>query len=139
IDGFWLACPYDTATLPDAVLAEARRSHPHVANDTDGAVSVIYPGLDEFSKPFAVPLPEAPLGAETVIVSMESLRDVRALAMQRARAAQFDEMRENDFVFVANELATNSVRHGGGHGVFRIWDEGHTLVCEMRDAGRIAH
>ena len=35
------------------------------------------------------------------------------------------------------ELAANSIRHGGGRGILRIWRDGGTLVCEVRDRGRI--
>ena len=35
------------------------------------------------------------------------------------------------------EPATNSIRHGGGSGVLRIWaDDGH-VVCEVRDGGHL--
>jgi anti-sigma regulatory factor (Ser/Thr protein kinase) len=48
-----------------------------------------------------------------------------------------DPTRTEDFVLAANEIATNSVRYGGGRGVLRIWDEDDALVCEIRDAGLI--
>ncbi|GAB2329980.1 hypothetical protein STREPTOSP366_51430 [Streptomyces variabilis] len=35
-------------------------------------------------------------------------------------------------------MATNSIRHGGGHGVLRTWSEERRLVCEFRDAGYVA-
>jgi anti-sigma regulatory factor (Ser/Thr protein kinase) len=46
-------------------------------------------------------------------------------------------LRATDLVLAVNELLTNSVRHGGGSGVLRIWQDDHTLVCEVRDRGRI--
>ena len=36
-----------------------------------------------------------------------------------------------------NEIVTNSVRHGGGRGVVRMWSEPDRLVCEIRDGGVI--
>ena len=39
--------------------------------------------------------------------------------------------------FVAHELATNTVRHGGGTGTLLAWHEPGTFFCEVRDAGRI--
>ena len=38
-------------------------------------------------------------------------------------------------MLAVNELATNSMRHGGGHGVLRSWDEDGTVVFEIRDGG----
>jgi anti-sigma regulatory factor (Ser/Thr protein kinase) len=40
-------------------------------------------------------------------------------------------------VLVVNEVTTNSVRHGGGTGTLRIWEEGASLICEVRDRGQI--
>ena len=36
-----------------------------------------------------------------------------------------------------HELATNSLKHGSGEMVLRIWVERDSLVCEVRDHGRI--
>lgn len=46
--------------------------------------------------------------------------------------------RTHDLVLAVNELATNSVRHGGGEGTLRMWTQRDVLVCEIRDAGHIA-
>ena len=43
----------------------------------------------------------------------------------------------SDFVSAVNEIATNSVRHGGGAGHLRLWSEDRTLVCEVADRGTI--
>ena len=40
-------------------------------------------------------------------------------------------------MLAVNEVATNSVRHGGGRGMLRIWQEPDALICEVRDGGRI--
>ncbi|HSK35434.1 MAG TPA: ATP-binding protein, partial [Actinomycetota bacterium] len=42
-----------------------------------------------------------------------------------------------DLVQAVDELATNSLRHGGGRGTLRIWRDAGALVCEVRDAGRL--
>ena len=34
-----------------------------------------------------------------------------------------------------NELATNSMCHGPGRGTLRLWQEGGSMVCEVRDSG----
>ena len=36
------------------------------------------------------------------------------------------------------ELAANSVRHGGGRGILRLWRENGSVICEIRDRGTIA-
>jgi anti-sigma regulatory factor (Ser/Thr protein kinase) len=36
-----------------------------------------------------------------------------------------------DAVFAVNELATNSVEHGPGHGILRLWSGDTGFVCEV--------
>jgi anti-sigma regulatory factor (Ser/Thr protein kinase) len=40
-------------------------------------------------------------------------------------------------VLAVNEVATNSVVHGGGGGILRLWPEDEALICEVNDGGRI--
>ena len=40
-------------------------------------------------------------------------------------------------MLAVNEVATNSVRHGGGRGRLRAWQERDVLICEVRDGGRL--
>ena len=40
-------------------------------------------------------------------------------------------------MLAVHEIATNSVRHGGGVGMLRLWRTGDELVCEIQDAGYI--
>jgi anti-sigma regulatory factor (Ser/Thr protein kinase) len=39
---------------------------------------------------------------------------------------------------MTSELATNSVRHGGGAGTLALWSEPGAAVVEVSDAGQIA-
>ena len=45
--------------------------------------------------------------------------------------------RAADLVLAVHELATNTLRHGGGRGTLRMWREPAALICEVSDAGRI--
>jgi anti-sigma regulatory factor (Ser/Thr protein kinase) len=40
-----------------------------------------------------------------------------------------------DVVLVVYELATNAVRHGGGHGRLNLWRENDRFVCRVSDDG----
>ena len=119
---FTLLCPYDTATLDEAVILEARRSHPHV----DGAPSHSY---REAGFPLA-PLPPPPPGAHLLGFDLDSLHEVRRFVDVHGG--------DPDFVLAIDELAANSIRHGGGRGIVRLWTDRGSLVCEVRDQGRIA-
>ena len=136
---WWLACPYDTVSLPWPVLEEAKRNHPHVMDGGERRANVTYRGLDEIARPFDASLPE-PRGAPQVFPfgpDGESLSAVREQVGRAAEAFDLDAARAGDLTLVVNEVATNSLRHGGGVGVLRIWEEGSSLICEVSDAGRI--
>ena len=134
-DGFSLMCPYDVAGLEPAVIHEARCSHPIVSDGTDGGLaSECYRGLEP---PAASPLPPPRGRADVLSFQLDTLADVRELVAQRATAAGLDPDKTGQLVLAANELACNSVRHGGGFGVLRVWVDGDAVVCEVRDRGRI--
>ena len=40
-------------------------------------------------------------------------------------------------MLAANEIASNSLEHGGGAGVLRFWSDPAAVVCEVADAGRL--
>jgi anti-sigma regulatory factor (Ser/Thr protein kinase) len=40
-------------------------------------------------------------------------------------------------VLAVNEIASNSLEHGGGAGVLRFWSDSTTVVCEISDVGRL--
>ena len=54
-----------------------------------------------------------------------------------ATEASLEADRAHDLVLAVNELATNSVRHGGGAGTLRMWVETDMLMCEVLDSGHI--
>jgi anti-sigma regulatory factor (Ser/Thr protein kinase) len=67
-----------------------------------------------------------------------SLRDVRCLVAREAGRAQLSDVRREDLVLAIDELATNSVMHGGGQGTLRVWRADGAIVCEVRDQGHIS-
>jgi anti-sigma regulatory factor (Ser/Thr protein kinase) len=136
---FWLVCPYDTTTHPDAVLDEARRSHEYVSNGRAGELSKAYSGIEALAQPFSAALPDPPPGAQRMPVSVETLHELREMVAGHARAAGFDTAEVSDLVFVANEIASNSVVHAGGSGMFTIWRDKREIVCQSDDTGRIVH
>jgi anti-sigma regulatory factor (Ser/Thr protein kinase) len=135
--GWRLLCPYDTESLPTAVIDEALRSHPWVVHRGARRASAAFRGLDASAAPFDEPLLE-PVGAvEELRFGAQSLAAVRELVRGRAGEAGLGAAKTNDAVLAVNEVAANSIRHGGGEGRLRVWEDDGALVCEVRDAGRI--
>jgi anti-sigma regulatory factor (Ser/Thr protein kinase) len=136
-EDFTLVCPYDVAALDPAVVHEARCSHPGTVEDHEPQPSREYRGADDLLAPFDVPLPRPPGAAEVLSFDRRTLRQVRVSAAEHGEIAGLGPRRNGDLVLAVNEVATNSLRHGGGRGVLRVWRDNGSLVCEIRDAGRI--
>jgi anti-sigma regulatory factor (Ser/Thr protein kinase) len=137
---FYLLCPYDTSTLPAEVLGEACCSHRTVAA-AGGARSTSADFRDGGAMPpqFAASLPDAPpdSGVRAYPFDLDTLGIVRRVAAIEAAEAGIGQARGEDFLVAVHELASNSIRHGGGEGVLRVWSEPDAVVCEVCDAGRV--
>jgi anti-sigma regulatory factor (Ser/Thr protein kinase) len=140
--GFWLLCPYDVGALDRRVLDEACCNHPTLLHGTERRDSSTYRGS---RGPGALartvldgPLPEPTEPPVEVAIEPDGLAVVRRFAADHAAAQGFGRHRVQDVVLAVSELATNTVVHGGGHGVLRIWRDGDALVHEVRDRGVIA-
>ena len=79
----------------------------------------------------------SPPGAvDSLMFDLDRLHQVRGFIARRADAV-LDARRAADFVLAVDEVATNSLRHGGGSGTLRLWDDDRALVCDVRDRGYI--
>jgi anti-sigma regulatory factor (Ser/Thr protein kinase) len=130
--------PYDVGTLPEDVIDEALRSHPIVRFEGgDESRSATYRDLASVAAPFGTPLPEPTVTPEVAKFDKGSLSDVRVFARTCAVAMGLSATKAADLVLALNEVATNSLRHGGGEGELRMWKENGSVIGEIRDAGRI--
>jgi anti-sigma regulatory factor (Ser/Thr protein kinase) len=132
-----LLCPYDIDALDERVIEAARRSHPFVAHDGASRKSEVYLSPRNTPGPFAGALPPPAAQPVEMAFAGEELGIVRRFAAQMADAALLNPARTEDLVLAVNELATNSVRHGGGRGTLRMWREADELLCEVHDDGHI--
>jgi anti-sigma regulatory factor (Ser/Thr protein kinase) len=135
-----LLCPYDATALGLDVLAEARRSHPFLRRGTQTAPSVDY--RDDGVDPWHLrdPLPEPPAGGtDELAIDHATLAAARRLVAARAVEAGASRAHAGELALAVSELATNSLRHGGGRGTLRLWHDADrgSLVCEVADGGHI--
>ena len=137
---WWLLCPYDTEGLPERVITRAHDTHPRVLDGGSYQRSARYPHQElSFAAMFAIPLPD-PDPAHVRYESsfgLSDLTDLRAAVDAHARALGVPYERTPDLILAVHELATNSIRHGGGHGTLRIWRDHNDVVCEVHDRGLI--
>jgi anti-sigma regulatory factor (Ser/Thr protein kinase) len=132
--GWSLLCPYDAESLPDDVLERVGSSHRHVRREGEVEESRAFePDIDFF----AGELPPPEEQPEVVAFGLEELADVRLRVAAAAERAGFDQGGVADLVTAASELAANSVIHGGGNGILRLWWEDSRLLAEVEDRGRI--
>jgi anti-sigma regulatory factor (Ser/Thr protein kinase) len=133
----WLACPYDTQALSPAILEEAARNHPFMTTDGVSRDSGTFRGLADVAAPFDEPLPDAPTSHVPMTFDGGDLHAVRSSVARAAIESGLSGRRADDLVLAVNEVATNSLLHGGGAGSLRMWETAGTVVCEIADGGHI--
>ncbi|MFC8451269.1 anti-sigma factor RsbA family regulatory protein [Kitasatospora sp. NPDC057223] len=128
-------CPYDTAGLPAAVLADARRTHPELVRRGATGPSGDYTDPLKVTADCDTPLPE-PAGARELGYGPGGLAELRAQVHGWAATLALPAARAADLVLAIGEAAANSLAHGGGQGRLRLWVAEGCAVAEVRDAGR---
>ena len=132
----WLLCPYDLETLAADVIEEAQHTHPFLAQDGERRACATFRPID-LTELYAQPLPPRPGDAVCVSFEPGELGRLRALVTAHAGRAGLGKQSATSLVAAVNEIATNSLRHGGGHGELRVWTDGRSLVCEVSDHGHL--
>ena len=131
-----ILCPYDTAQLAPAVIADARRTHPLLVADGDHGTS------PEYAEPFRLPsscsqsLPGPPQAA-MIHAYRTDLSRVRALVRQHTTEAGLPGPRATDLVLAVSEVAANTLRHTPSAGTLTIWHDLDEIICEIHDDGVI--
>jgi anti-sigma regulatory factor (Ser/Thr protein kinase) len=132
-----LLCPYDLDTLDEQVIEAAERSHPFIAQGPSSRTSDAYLRAHEAPGPFDGALPPPSIQPEELAFTCEELPTLRSFVSTWAAGSLLDAERTEHLVLAVNELATNSVLHGGGRVTLRVWREADALLCEVHDRGRI--
>jgi anti-sigma regulatory factor (Ser/Thr protein kinase) len=134
----WLLCPYDVGSLNESVIREAERNHPYLERRGEHETSEAFRGLEDIAAPFDEPLPPAPASAQRWSFSSASdLAELRRFVAATASRFGLGEKRVTGLVLSADEVATNSLKYGGGSGTLKIWRDDLAIICEVRDGGRL--
>jgi len=132
-----ILCPYDTRRLAPQAVADAYATHPVVVDAGSGHEEES--GRYDFEAVHArynAPLPSAPDVPAHAFVS-DVLGEIRHFAADAAARFGLERPRLDDLALAVAELSTNSVVHGGGSGLLRVWAEDGHVVCEVRDRGHL--
>ena len=133
-----LLCPYDAAALPGSVLDQARSTHPVVADAAGQRDSATYHRVPPQRALRGDPLPPPVATPVELPFTGGDLSSVRRLVRRHGLEAGLTEANTDDLELAVDEVASNSLLHGGGLGVLRVWSEDGALVCEITDEGVIA-
>jgi anti-sigma regulatory factor (Ser/Thr protein kinase) len=131
-----ILCPYDAERLGSRALADAAATHPVLVDGGRRAASAEYAPL-ELVEAYNQPLPEPDGAVAALAFGPGALGAVRRFVTRHAERAGLSAGRVDDLVIAVNELAANTVTHGGGTGTVRVWLTPAAIICEVRDPGRI--
>jgi anti-sigma regulatory factor (Ser/Thr protein kinase) len=133
-----ILCPYDAASLPAAVLADARHTHPAVIEHGRRQPSPAYTGAT-LPTSCDQPLPAPPATAQALPFSAATgLAAARALAAACARRAGLDDDRAADLALAVGEVTANTLQHTpGAAGTLHAWHTPGRATCQIRDRGHI--
>lgn len=131
-----LLCLYDVTALPPSVVEEAHRSHPYLLQGGIPHPSIHFTGADttRLDQPLSEPTPPV----HELLFHAQTLSAVRRTIARHPTTAGLTTEQREDLALSAHELAANSLRHGGGQGLLRLWREDNTVICEIRDHGRLS-
>lgn len=130
-----LVCAYDRASLTIDAIVDAHETHPFVRDGGGPRPSRAYADpLRMATEAIGQPSPPPPDASSAVFYDLPM---VRGVVREEAEHARMGRSRAADITTAVNEVATNSLRHGGGAGELRLWRDSGELVVEVRDSGRI--
>lgn len=129
-------CFYDTRTAPENVLRSAWMTHPLLIGPDGLLPSPHFVSPDRLVlNGDRAPLPEPTGPVRETRFTAESLKELRHTVAGYAQAAGMGGDQATSLVLSVSEIAANSVEHGAGHGLVRMWTNETGVVCEISDSG----
>ncbi|MFJ2821855.1 anti-sigma factor RsbA family regulatory protein [Streptomyces toxytricini] len=130
-----MLCPYDAADEDRDALTSLSRCHPLIRRDGRQAANEDYLAGEEYGFE-DLPGPCDPF--QELHYTHGDLAAIRSKVSQCASDAGVSEDRLPKLAVAVTEIATNSIRHGGGRGTLRTWSRDAAFLCEFRDSGYIS-
>ena len=132
-----LLCPYDEEHLPRSATRGALHTHPGAMTADGRRLRGSY-AAGAVTDAFATELPRPTDAVLRGIYGSGDIPATRRTVGQYARKLGLSEDKVEILQLAASELATNSVRHGGGTGTVAMWVEPGAAVVEFSDSGRVS-
>lgn len=129
-------CPYDAVALDDAVLASAKRTHPEIVENGVTRSSRCY--SEAIPPECEAPLSTPPQAASNYVIKAGTLSALRAAVRDDGHDAGFGGELVDDLQLVANELATNALRHGAPQRQLTVWGTSEEMICQVENEGALS-
>jgi len=127
-------CPYDITHLPPQAIDDSHVTHPFVQYGTgpvrpndEYTPSALADAIDQ-------PLEPPPSGAACTSFGWTDLRLLREQVEARAVSAGLTPNQVAAAKLAVTEAASNAVRHGGGRGTLRTWQEAEQMVFDVHSS-----
>jgi anti-sigma regulatory factor (Ser/Thr protein kinase) len=138
-DEVTIVCPYDAGRLSRRVLSDAERTHPTVVEYGSERAGFRYTDAERVAGDYNRPLHEPHGLIDSLTFSLgDGLLGVRHFVRAYAERAKLAAERVTDLCTAVNEVATNTLTHTSSEGHLRCWRSGDSLVCEIRDSGKVS-
>jgi len=133
-----IMCPYDSSQLDPQVLADAARTHPILSDEAGSRASDRYAPYEVLDA-YNLALPGDDI-TQALVLDFDALSQarVRAAAVAHAQSLGLPASRCSDLEIVIGELASNSVRHGGGSGTVTVGRGDGPILCQIQDRGTLS-
>jgi anti-sigma regulatory factor (Ser/Thr protein kinase) len=132
-----ILCPYEVRGLDPAVVADARRTHPHVIRAGEREGSREYGDPLDLWRAGDWPMESAQGPVASLPIDLD-LAGMRRFVSTRALALGLSGERAGDLVLAVTEAASNALIHATEPGELRIWRSGAEVICEVTDRGELA-
>lgn len=129
----YVVCPYEISSLPDAVIAHARATHPEIRTAGRGEPSDAYTDADEYCSHLATRIETAP-SAEPIELTPD-LDAFRRVVAAQAREANVPLDRIAELLMAVDQVAENALKHGQGGVLARLWADERRFVCDIDNEG----
>lgn len=130
----WITCAYNTGTVPEAILEEARRTHPVISTGSGRAPSATHFGAHELGAPLE-PAEERADSQERTRVTVSAAGDVvevRRRVRWEGHSAGLSVDTIDDLLLAVTELVSKSIAHPGATATVRTVREAAEWYCEIR-------
>jgi anti-sigma regulatory factor (Ser/Thr protein kinase) len=131
-----VTCPYDARTLPSELVEHARKTHPHLLEESGRASNEHFIAPLEVLQalgqiPSILPSSKPSMTVRATVDNTTSSR--RAITDVVARVLSPE--RTSEAVLAIAEVVTNGLKHGRGSTTASLWTLPDRLVCLVRNAG----